>query len=152
MAESYLFGRLLKIALLESRLWSIIFWGICFLFSFVHVFLIIMDGWSRYQDYKKIKDQFYIYGFHTRIAAHFRGSKCQRTAVIVAATELGFGKKAKSFYQKIGIDNYHFIPEFAVKDPIFILKRHFWSRTFLEKHYEPKFNYRKISRSRMEHT
>ena len=31
-----------------------------------------------------------------------------------------------------------------IDDPLFLFKKHFWSRTFLEKTYEPKFNYRKL--------
>ena len=56
-----------------SRVWGgdnlfwIGFWIWSFMFSFVHIFLVIMDSWSRFQDYKKAKDLFFMYGMHPRL-------------------------------------------------------------------------------------
>ena len=122
-----------------------IVWFICFLFSFLHIFLVLMDGWSRFQNYKRVKDQFYIHGFDVRLAANYQGSKCQRSAATVAATELGMENEIKKFFRKRGVKYYHFIPYFMIQDPFFLIKRSFWARTFLEKHYTSKFNFRKIA-------
>jgi len=142
--ESYIYGHLLLKALQNESTFFFYFWLVSFLFSFVHIFLVLMDGWSRFQNYKRIKDQFYLHGFHTKIAHHYKGSKCQRSAVIIASKELGLKKEALSFYKRQGIKWYYFIPQFMVKDPLFMIKRSFWSRTFMEKKYNSKFDYRKI--------
>ncbi len=49
-----------------------------------------MDGWSRFQNYKRAKDLFFVHGFNSKIADMYVGSKCQRNAAIVAAEELGY--------------------------------------------------------------
>lgn len=142
--ESYIYGYFLYKALQNASALFSVFWLVSFLFSFVHIFLVLMDGWSRYQNYKRVKDQFYIYGFNTKTANHYKGSKCQRSAIITASKELGLKEKAVSFYKRQGIKWYYFIPQFMVKDPFFIIKRSFWSRTFMEKKYVSKFDFRKI--------
>lgn len=122
-----------------------LFWSSCVLFAFSHIFLVIMDGWSRYQTYKKVKDALYMNGFTPKIAGLYQGSRCQRNAVIVAAKELGMHEEIDKFYRRVGIKWYHFVPDFMVDDPLFIFKRYFWSRTFMEKYYEPKFNFRQMN-------
>jgi hypothetical protein len=102
-----------------------------------------MDGWSRFQNYKRAKDQFFVHGFNKRIANTYIGSKCQRIAAIVAAEELGIGHEIKEYYISKNVKWYHFIPYFMTKNPLFFLKNKFWSRTFLEKNYQSKFDYRK---------
>jgi hypothetical protein len=119
----------------------ILFWVYCFLFSFVHIFLVLADGWSRFQNYKRAKDQFFIHGFNKKIANTYIGSKCQRMAAEVAAEELGIGAEIKSYYVEKGVKWYHYVPYFMIREPLFLFKKKFWSRTFLEKNYVPKFNY-----------
>ncbi|MEJ2162247.1 MAG: hypothetical protein P8X60_02715, partial [Robiginitalea sp.] len=109
-----------------------------------HIFLVIMDGWSRYQDYKKAKDLFYSYGFQERIAERFIGSKCQRSAAIEASRELGIDDKSREYYKSRGVKWFHYIPYFMVQDPFFMIRKAFWTRTFLEKHYSPKYNFHKL--------
>ncbi|MUP47393.1 hypothetical protein E0K83_16755 [Gramella sp. BOM4] len=135
-----------------SGIWNLtsMFWLICFGFSFVHIFLVIMDGWSRFQNYKRVKDQFYEYGFDIRLAARYSGSKCQRRAAIVAASELGMKHEIINSYRKMGIKWYHFIPYFMLQDPLFFFKRSFWSRTFLEKPYSSRFKYNEIYLQQMQ--
>lgn len=142
--EAWFYWEKLRTAYLEMRLQLIIFWFICFLFSFVHIFLVLMDGWSRFQNYKRAKDQFYMHGFNRRISDTYISSQCQRMAAMVAAEELGIADEVKEYYAKKNVRWYHFIPYFMVKDPLFFLKKKFWSRTFLEKNYKPKFNYRSL--------
>ena len=114
------------------------------MFSFVHIFLTIMDGWSRFQDYKKAKDLLFSYGLRPRVADRFIGSKCQRNAALQAARELGVEAELREYYQSKGVKWYHFIPYFMVKDPLFLIRKTFWQRTFLEKYYRPKYNFRNI--------
>ncbi len=86
-----------------------------------------------------------MYGFQQKIIMQYSTSQCQRAAFTTAASELGFEKETKAFFYKLGYRWYHFIPDFMVKDPFFFYKRYFWNRTFLEKHYTPKFNYHQLS-------
>ncbi|MGB3774072.1 MAG: hypothetical protein WA951_02335 [Leeuwenhoekiella sp.] len=127
-----------------------LFWLWSLLFSFSHIFLVIMDSWSRFQDYKRVKDYLFLHGFDHRIISNYRGSKCQRMAVITAASELGMKDQVQHYYNKIGIQWFHFVPVFMIKDPLFLSKKYFWSRTFMEKHYVPKFDYRAYQRNRSE--
>lgn len=142
--ESWIYWIFLKASFQNQNVWMQGVWLVCFLFSFVHIFLVIMDGWSRYQNYKRAKDQFFEYGFQKRIAANYMGSKCQRSAALVAASELGIETKVAKFYKKSGVKWSHFIPYFMVKDPLFFFRKAFWSRTFLEKKYTSKFDYKKL--------
>lgn len=145
--ESLIYGIFLKEALSGNSLFWIVFWIWSFLFSFIHIFLVIMDGWSRYQNYKRAKDQFFVHGFKERIAHLYIGSKCQRLAAETAAQELGFLNDIQQYYIKSGVKWYHYIPYFMIEEPFFLFKKKFWSRTFLEDYYAPKFNYRNMVKS-----
>jgi len=142
--ESWIYWKFLQESLQGSSLIWKLFWIWCFLFSFIHIYLVIMDGWSRYQNYKRAKDQFYRYGFNARIAETYLGSKCQRMAAEVAAEELGIEENLKAYYHSRGVKWYHFIPYFMVREPLFLFRKSFWSRTFLEKNYESKFDFRNL--------
>ncbi|UNY97715.1 hypothetical protein MQE36_11535 [Zhouia spongiae] len=142
--EAWIYGVQLMKAIQSGKVVWIIFWIGFFLFSFLHIFLVIMDGWSRFQNYKRAKDQFYVHGFNRRIANTYIGSKCQRNAAIVAAQELGIGQEIRDYYEKMNVKWYHFVPYFMIKDPLFIIRKNFWSRTFLEKNYQSKFDYKQL--------
>ena len=145
MLESYIYWNFLQAALIKDVLiWSIL-WACLFLFSFAHIFLVIADGWSRFQDYKRAKDQLFMYGYQLKIINQFANSQCQRFAFTTAAKELGLGKEAKEHFYTLGYRWFHLIPDFMVKDPFFFYKRFFWKRTFLEKYYKPKFNYHQLA-------
>lgn len=141
LLESWFYWIKLNIAFIEDSLPYTIFWGWSFMFSFIHIFLVLADGWSRYQNYKRAKDQFFVHGFNRRIANTYIGSKCQRMAAIEAAAELGIGDEVKQYYEAKGVKWYHYIPYFMIKEPLFMFKKKFWSRTFLEGNYRSKFNY-----------
>lgn len=144
--ESWIYGYFLLRAL-ES--WSLIwqlFWAWCFLFSFIHIFLVLADGWSRFQNYKRVKDQLFLYGFNPRIMTAYMGSKCQRLAALTAAEELGWEEETKEYFYKQGYRWYHWVPDFMVQDPLFMIRSYFWRRTFLEGTYTPKFDYRSLYR------
>jgi hypothetical protein len=106
----------------------------------------MMDGWSRYQNYKRAKDQFFSHGFKNRIAKLYIISKCQRIAAEVAAKELGLESEIKNYYNNVNVKWYHFVPYFMVRDPFFLFRDYFWSKTFLEKHYTPKYDYHRLEK------
>jgi hypothetical protein len=143
--ESYFYGRMLQWALAGNHTIWIIVWASCFVFSFAHIFLVIADGWSRFQDYKRAKDQMFMYGPKIRILKQFAASQCQRVACATAAKELGLATEAQEYFSGLGYRWYHLLPDFMVHDPFFFYKRYFWRRTFLEKYYKPRFNYRELS-------
>ena len=143
--ESYIYGIFLQNALLKGAMFWSVFWGCLFLFSFAHIFLVMADGWSRFQDYKRAKDQLFMYGYQLKIINKFASSQCQRFAFSTAAKELGLGKEAKEHFYTMGYRWYHLIPDFMVDDPFFFYKRYFWKRTFLERYYKPKFDYHQLS-------
>ncbi|WP_316801252.1 hypothetical protein [Pedobacter frigidisoli] len=142
--ESWLYYTSLSSSYQEGNFFLTIFWAGSVLFAFSHIFLVVMDGWSRFQNYKRIKDNLFLHGFNPRMAYPYMGSKCQRSAFLVAAAELGLQQQVSSFYERMGIRWYHFVPRFMVQDPLFLFKRSFLSRTFLEKYYAPKFDFHQL--------
>ncbi len=145
IVESYLYWLPLERAIdNQSTIWMI-YWSGMFLFAFFHIFLVFADAWSRFQNYKRAKDQLFEYGFQPRIVNHYIGSKCQRLAVETAAKELGYEEQVKKQFRLMGYRWYHYIPDFMIKDPYFLFKRYFWKRTFLEKPYTPKYNFPELS-------
>jgi len=142
--EAWVYGVQLHKAILHQGVFSILFWICCFLFSFVHIFLVLADGWSRFQNYKRAKDQFFIHGFNRRICDTYIVSKCQRMAALVAAKELGIEDKVVQYYEQKGVKWYHFIPYFMIKEPLFFFKKKFWNRTFLEPSYQSRFDFNTI--------
>ncbi|MFY9463694.1 MAG: hypothetical protein WAP48_01325 [Sediminibacterium sp.] len=139
--EAWFYWIKLAAAYQESSTQWVLFWTYSFLFSFVHIFLVLADGWSRFQNYKRAKDQFFMHGFNKKIAQTYIGSKCQRMAAEVAAEELGLHNQVKTYYAEMGVKWYHYVPYFMIREPLFLFKKKFWSRTFLEKNYTPKFDY-----------
>jgi len=144
MIEAWFYWIKIVNAYYESSTPWVLFWIWSFMFSFIHIFLVLADGWSRFQNYKRAKDQFFIHGFNKKIANTYIGSKCQRMAAEVAAEELGIVQEVKAYYIQAGVKWYHYVPYFMIKEPLFLIKKKFWSRTFLEKHYIPKFDYNQL--------
>ena len=144
LAESWFYGYKLDLAMQHESALIIGIWAWSFMFSFIHIFLVIMDGWSRFQNYKRAKDQFFLYGFEPRIALAYIGSKCQRMAALTAADELGMTKELTDFYADCEVKWFHYVPYFMVKEPLFLFKKSFWSRTFLERKYQAKYDYQQL--------
>lgn len=94
-----------------------------------------LDARSRYQNYKMLRDQFYLYGFQPRIVKPFIKSRCQRDAAIVAASELGFEKICKEHFYSKGYRWYHLFPDFVFCNPRFLVCKNFWVTTFFAKKY-----------------
>jgi hypothetical protein len=104
-----------------------------------------LDAHSRYQNYKQIKDQFYLYGFDRRILKPALKSRCQRDAAQVAAEELGYGVLCRMHFRSFGYRWYHLIPDFVFHKPLFLISKHFWRTTFFTPIYSPRIDYRKMA-------
>jgi hypothetical protein len=103
-----------------------------------------LDARSRFQNYKLVKDYLWQYGFEPKIIKLFIRSRCQRDAVLTAASELGMNKQCKTFFRKHGYKWYHFFPDKIFSKPGFLFTKHFWSQTLFAKTYRPKINFREI--------
>lgn len=101
-----------------------------------------LDARSRYQNYKQIKDQLFLYGFDKRIFKPVLKSRCQRDAALAAAEELGYGDKCRAYFRASGYRWYHIVPDFVLHAPGFFLSGAFWRRTFFMPTYQPKVNFR----------
>lgn len=100
-----------------------------------------LDARSRYQNYKQIKDQIYLYGYNERILKPILKSRCQRDAAWLSAKELGLGNRCKSFFSSKGYRWYHIFPDFVFSKPQFMLSPYFWKTTFFTPKYNSKINY-----------
>jgi hypothetical protein len=103
-----------------------------------------LDARSRYQNYKQIKDQIFLYGYDERIFRPVLKSRCQRDAAWLSAKELGFGHTCSSFFYHHGYRWYHILPDFVFKKPHFLLTVYFWRTTFFSPTYIPKVNYQDL--------
>lgn len=103
-----------------------------------------LDAYSRYQNYKQLRDLFYSYGYNARFVKPFIRSRCQRDAVLAAADDVGFKKYCRQDFYNYGYRWYHFFPDFIFANPKFLLCKHFWMTTFFTKTYHAKINIRMI--------
>ena len=90
----------------------------------------LLDARSRYQNYKKIRDQFYRYGFRERILTPVLKSRCQRDAALVAASDLGYERQCMQYFHSMGYRWYHLFPDFMTRSPKFLFYPEFWTTTF----------------------
>lgn len=119
--------------------WLIIF--ICFLNMSI---LAELDAYSRFQNYKQIKDQIYINGYQHRLVKPMSKSSCQRSAAILAGTELGFENQIQSYFYKCGYRWYHVIPDFVFAHPLLFFTPYFWRTTFFAPNYQSKVCYQEL--------
>ena len=115
-------------------------------FKLVPIFAVLplfsqLDARSRYQNYKQLKDQLFLYGFDTRIFKPILQSRCQRDAALAAAGELGYGERCRGYFRKCGYRWYHLVPDFIFQRPYFVLSRAFWRKTFFMPTYRPKVDF-----------
>lgn len=103
-----------------------------------------LDSYSRFQNYKQLKDQLYFNGFQHRILKPMVKSRCQRDAALVACTELGLRQHAKNYYNSLGYKWYHVPPDFVFTHPLFFFSKHFWRTTFFVPYYKPKVDFNKV--------
>jgi len=124
-------------------LWGLKYYAIGFLIS-LPVFS-QLDARSRFQNYKQIKDQIFLYGYDQRIFRPVLKSRCQRDAAWLSAQELGFGDKCRDFFANHGYRWYHIFPDFVFSKPQFLFTAYFWRTTFFSPRYTPKVDYSQIS-------
>jgi len=100
-----------------------------------------LDARSRFQDYKMVKDYFYLYDFDVRVVKHFAKSRCQRDAVLVAAKEMGLGAHCQTYFKYSGYRWYHLLPDIIFEKPVILLSRGFYKKIFFAKTYHAKIDY-----------
>jgi hypothetical protein len=103
-----------------------------------------LDARSRFQNYKMVRDQFYLYGFHSRIINPFAHSRCQRDAIRVAAAHFGYLSLCNKYFYKQGYRWYHILPDFVFTKPVYLLHKKFWQTTFFAKQYTCRIDYKTI--------
>ena len=132
----------LKYAIISTNysfsLSSILLWYIT-LFGLSLPFFAEMDAIGRYQDYKKLKDVLYKYGYDDRLIKPFVGSKCQRDAVVMAAKDLKQMKKTRALFSMLGYKWYHILPDRFVKYPLVVFKKEFWFKILFSNTYHLKY-------------
>ena len=127
-----------------------IMWLLIFICFFNMSVLAELDGYSRFQNYKQIKDQIYLNGYHDRLLKPLSKSSCQRSAAILAGDELGVKKSVTKYFYEKGYRWYHIIPDFVFNNPLLIFTPFFWKTTFFAQHYEPKVDFDQFRLSRGE--
>jgi len=126
----------------SSSVW--ILWLIIFICFFNMAVLAELDGYSRYQNYKQIKDQIYLNGYQERLLKPLSKSSCQRAAVILAGDELGIKRIIEKYFYDRGYRWYHVIPDFVFKDPLLFFTLYFWRTTFFSPYYKPKIDFNNL--------
>jgi hypothetical protein len=100
-----------------------------------------LDAYSRYQNYKFVKDLFHEYGFRELLVKPFSRSRCQRDAALEAAKQLGLRSSIDRYYYNTGYRWYHIIPSVLIKNPLLLLTRGYWRTTFFVPKYNSKYFY-----------
>ena len=98
-----------------------------------------LDARSRYQNFKQVRDQFYVYGFDERILKPLIKSRCQRDAALLAARETGNSLQCRKLFRNAGYRWYHLFPDFVFTHPGFVFTSYFWKTTFFCSTYKVKF-------------
>lgn len=105
-----------------------------------------LDARSRYQNYKQIKDQLYLYGYSQRLLKPVLKSRCQRDAALTSAMELGISHQCSEIFKGHGYRWYHILPDFIFKKPQFLITKYFWRTTFFAPTYKPKVDFSMIKK------
>lgn len=123
----------------HNQLITILFFGFLATYFFSLLFFSQLDAFSRYQNYKMVKDKIYQYRFDHRILRPFIYSRCQRDAISIAAKELNHSKNWKLLIHKYGFRWYHLLPHLIVKNPLILFTKQFWLKTLFVKSYQSKY-------------
>jgi len=137
------FIRLLSIDFnLDSANW---FFCLFILYTFSSMSILAeLDGYSRFQNYKQVKDQIYLNGFNERFLRPLLRSSCQREAAVLAGEELGLKCEVQQYFKKHRYKWYHIIPDFVFKNPSYFFSRFFWRTTFFAPYYRAKISFDKL--------
>jgi hypothetical protein len=98
-----------------------------------------LDARSRFQEFKKVRDQLIQYGPNKRIFKSVASSRCQRDAALAAAIQTGFAEHCENYYTTIGYRWYHLLPDFVKSHPEYILSVNFWRTTFFNPTYHVRY-------------
>jgi len=109
-------------------------------FFMTNMVLSQMDAWSRFQNFKHLKDQIIGFGFQNRLLKPLLLSRCQRDAAQIACNDLGYGDNCSKYFSSFGYKWYHIIPDFVFEYPLFFFSSYFWRTTFFTPYYKPKYN------------
>jgi hypothetical protein len=137
--SSLYFYQLTEEAFIYHDIPGIIVFGYFFLHMLTIPFFAELDAYSRFQNYKSMKDLLYHYGFQIRFIKTLRHSKCQREAAYYAARDLGYANNIHEYFKSCGYRWYHILPDFVWSHPEYLFSKHFWSTTFFTKTYHPKY-------------
>lgn len=91
----------------------------------------LMDGFSRYREYRRIKAMLTRHGWNRRVFALVAGSRCQRDAALQAAHEAGHGHRAQRFFRALGYRWYHLFPDAVTRNPLRFFHPRFLRTSFL---------------------
>ena len=97
-----------------------------------------LDARSRFQEYKRVKDQLARYGPNRRIFKSAAGSRCQRDAVLAAARQLGYASQCRVYFSANGYRWYHLLPDVVKGHPHFLISSGFWRTTFFMPTYQTR--------------
>jgi hypothetical protein len=111
----------------------------CYFFSLI--ITTQLDAYSRYQNYKMVKDLLHLYGFKKPLVRLFSKSKCQREAIIVAANCFGMKNEVRDYFYSMGFRWYHILPHIIIKKPQTFFTKSYWLSTFFVSNYKSKYFY-----------
>jgi hypothetical protein len=97
-----------------------------------------LDARSRFQEYKKIRDQLILFGPDRRIFNAVSHSRCQRNAALAASAQLGYETVCRDSFTATGYRWYHLLPSFVKYRPWFLFSPAFWHTTFFAPTYHPR--------------
>jgi len=98
-----------------------------------------LDARSRFQEYKRLRDQLIRYGADRRIFLSIAGSRCQRDAGLAAARQVGHETACRRIFLAMGYRWYHLLPDFAWHHPGYLLSPAFLRKTFFLPAYASRF-------------
>ncbi len=125
--------------LVHSENWLFSFYWLPFLFFSSLLVTTQLDAYSRYQNYKQIKDLLHQYGFREIIICPLSKSNCQRDAVREAAHQLDYKDPTLRYFRKLCYRWYHIVPTVIVENPALLLTKGYWTSTFFVQHYKSKY-------------
>jgi len=97
-----------------------------------------LDARSRFQEYKRVRDQLARYGPDRRIFKSVAGSRCQRDATMAAARQLGYASRCRACFSAAGYRWYHLLPDVVKGHPRFLVSAVFWRTTFFMPTYQTR--------------
>lgn len=91
----------------------------------------LLDGFSRYREYRRIRCMLERRGWNERVFLLVAGSRCQRDAALMAAMETGLGRRARTLFRSLGYRWYHLFPDAVMRNPLLFLHPRFLRTSFL---------------------